>query len=42
MVHRLLVCVDNVNILGGRVRTIKKTAEALVVASEETGQEVKC
>jgi hypothetical protein len=30
----------NVNILGGSVHTIKKIAEALVVASKETGLEV--
>jgi hypothetical protein len=40
MVHQLLVCVDDFNILVGRVRTIKKTTEALVVASKENGLEV--
>jgi len=38
--HQLLVCADDVTILGGRVRTIKKNAEALVVASKENGLEV--
>ena len=38
--HQLLVCVDDVNILGGSVHTIKKNAEALVFASKETGLEV--
>ena len=31
---------DDVNMLGGSVRTIKKNAEALVVATKETGLEV--
>jgi hypothetical protein len=35
--HQLLFYVDDVNILGGRVYTIKKNTEALVVASKETG-----
>jgi hypothetical protein len=34
--HQLLVNVDDVNILGGSVHTIKKNAETLVVASKET------
>jgi hypothetical protein len=38
--HQLLVYADNVNILGGREYTIKKNAEALVVASKEIGLEV--
>jgi len=38
--HHLLVYADDVNILGGSVHTIKKNAEALVVASKETGLEV--
>jgi len=37
--HQLLVYADGVNILGGGVHTIKKNAEALVVASKETGLE---
>ena len=36
----LLVNADNVNILGGRVHTTKKNAEALAVSSKETGMEV--
>jgi hypothetical protein len=32
--HKLLVYADDVNILGESVRTIKKNAEALVVAKE--------
>jgi hypothetical protein len=32
-----LVYGDDVNILGGRVHNIKQNAEALVVASKETG-----
>jgi len=35
--HQLLVYGDDVNILGGSVHTIKKNAEALVVATKETG-----
>jgi len=38
--HHLLVYADDVNILGGSVHTIKKNAEALVVASKEIGLEV--
>jgi hypothetical protein len=33
---QILVYVDDVNILGGSVCTIKKNTEALVVASKET------
>jgi hypothetical protein len=36
----LLVYADYVNILGGSLLTIKENAEALVVASKETGLEV--
>jgi CTP:molybdopterin cytidylyltransferase MocA len=38
--HKLLVRVDDVNLLGGSAHTIKKNAEALVFASKETGLEV--
>jgi hypothetical protein len=38
--HQLVVYADNVNILGGTVRTLKESAEALTVASKETGLEV--
>ena len=38
--HQLLVYADDVNILGGSVRTVKKNAEALIVASKETELEV--
>jgi len=38
--HQLLVYADDVNILGGSVHTIKENAEALVIASKETGLEV--
>ena len=38
--HQLLSYADDVNILGGRVHTIKENAEALVVATKEIGLEV--
>ena len=38
--QQLLVCADDVNMLGGSVHTIKKNAEPLVVANKETGLEV--
>jgi len=34
--HQILIYVIDVNILGGSVYTIKKDAEALIVASKET------
>ena len=39
-IHQLMVYVDDVNILGGRVHTIKKNTKALVVASKDTGLEL--
>ena len=38
--HQLLVYADDVNILGGSVRTVKENVEALVSTSKETGPEV--
>jgi hypothetical protein len=38
--HQRLVYADDVNILGGSVRTVKENAEALALASKETGLEV--
>ena len=38
--HQSFVYADNVNILGGSVHTIKENAEALIVASKETGIKV--
>jgi len=35
-----MVYAGGVNILGGRVHTVEKNTDALVVASKETGQEV--
>jgi len=34
--HQLLVCADDDNILDGSLPTIKKNAEALLVASKKT------
>jgi hypothetical protein len=39
--HQILVCADDVNILGGSVHTITKNEEGLVVASKEIGLEEK-
>jgi preprotein translocase subunit YajC len=38
--HQLLVYADDVNISGGSVGTVKKIADALVVATKKTGLEV--
>jgi len=38
--HQLLAYADDVHILGGSRHTVKKNAEALVVATKETGLEV--
>jgi len=38
--HQLQAYADDVNILGGSVHTVKENAEALVVATKETGLEV--
>ena len=38
--HQFLVYADDANILGGSVHTIKKNAEALIVASKVIGLEV--
>ena len=38
--HQLLAYADDVNILGGSIHTLKKNAEALVVATREIGLEV--
>jgi len=35
--HQVLVYVDDVNMLGGNIRTIKKNTNALVAASKEKG-----
>jgi hypothetical protein len=37
--HQLLAYADDVNILGGSVRTVKENVEALVVATKEIGLE---
>jgi len=38
--HQLLAYADDVNILGGSVDTVKKSAETLVAATKESGLEV--
>ena len=38
--HQLLAYVDDVNILGRSIHTVKENAEALVVATRENGLEV--
>jgi hypothetical protein len=38
--HQLLVYPDDVNILGGSIHIIRKSTEALLIASKETGLEV--
>jgi len=38
--HQLLAYADDINILEGRIQTLKENAEALVAASRETGWEV--
>jgi hypothetical protein len=38
--HQLLDYANGVNILGGSVHTVKEKAEALVVATKQTGLEV--
>jgi len=38
--HKVLVYADDVIILGGSVHTVKKSTEALVVASKEIGLNV--
>ena len=38
--YQLVVYADDVTILGGSVPTVKKNAEALIVASKENGLEV--
>ena len=39
--HQLLVYADDADLLEGRVRSIGKNTESLVVVSKETGLEVK-
>ena len=40
--HQLLAYADDVNILGGRIHTLKENVEALVAATRKIGLEVKC
>jgi hypothetical protein len=38
--HQVIVHADDVNMLGGRVQTIKKNTGTLVLVSKETGLEL--
>jgi hypothetical protein len=38
--YQLLIYADNVNVLGGSIRTIRKNTEALLIASKEIGLEL--
>jgi hypothetical protein len=38
--HQLLICADDVNVLGDNIGTIKKNAETLIDSSKEVGLEV--
>jgi len=38
--HQLLAYADDINILGGSVRTVKENTETLIVASKKIGLEV--
>ena len=38
--HQILVYAGDINILGGKEHTVKEKAEALIVASKESGLEV--
>jgi hypothetical protein len=38
--HQLLVHADDVDVLGGNVRTVNEKGEALIVATKEIGPEV--
>jgi len=38
--HQLLAYANDVNILAGNIHTLKENAEALLVVSMETGQEM--
>ena len=38
--HQLLVYVDDINILGGSIHTVKKNRAALVYVSKDAGLEI--
>jgi hypothetical protein len=40
MRHKLLVCADDINLLGDEINTKSKNTEALIDASKEVGLEV--